>query len=392
MNPWLPAVGMGTALAGGGLAAGAMWIAARKQVHRWLPGLVLRRNAARDWRDRPVHVFLAVCDHYEPEWGRPSRAVALDRVRAWTDAYPRQFEDIADSRGRSPQHTFFFPADEYRPEYLDELRTLCDSGRGDVDIHLHHDHDTPTGLTETLSSFRDTLVNRHGLLRVDPRTGAPAYGFIHGNWSLCNSRPDGRWCGVDQELGILRDTGCYADFTLPSAPSPTQTRIVNSIYHASDIPGRRGSHNFGVPARVGTPPPAGSLPLIQGPLALNWRSRKHGLLPRIENADLTWRNPPSLARFQLWCDAGVHVQGRPDWLFVKLHTHGCQPDNQRMWLDGTARAFHQALAKHAANWPGLRYHYVTAWEMAQLVRQAEAGRTQPDFESLETSTPQICGV
>ena len=386
-NLLLPAVGAATALAGG-----AAWLAARKQVHRWLPGLLVRRNAARHWRERPVHVFLAVCDHYEPQWGRPSREIALDRVRAWSDAYPRQFDDIADSRGRSPQHTFFFPADEYQPEYLDELRAFRDTGRGDVDVHLHHDHDTPAGLIETLSTFRDTLVGRHGLLRVDPLTGAPTYGFIHGNWSLCNSRPDGRWCGVDQELGILRDTGCYADFTLPSAPSPTQTRIVNSIYHATDIPGRRGSHNHGVSAQVGTPPPVGSLPLIQGPLALNWRSRKHGLLPRIENADLTRRNPPTVPRFELWLDAGVHVLGRPDWLFVKLRTHGCQPDNQRMWLEGAAREFHRSLARYAAERPGLRYHYVTAWEMAQLVRQAEAGHAEPDFARLDSAARQPCGV
>src|SRR5438132_607974 len=70
--------------------------------------------------------------------------------------------------------------------------------------------------------FRDVLAQRHGLLARDRTTGALGYGFIHGNWALCNSRPDGRWCGVNNELEILRATGCYADFTMPSAPHPTQ--------------------------------------------------------------------------------------------------------------------------------------------------------------------------
>ena len=30
-----------------------------------------------------------------------------------------------------------------------------------------------------------------------------AYAFVHGNWALDNSRPDGRWCGIDAELPRL---------------------------------------------------------------------------------------------------------------------------------------------------------------------------------------------
>ena len=44
------------------------------------------------------------------------------------------------------------------------------------------------------------------------------YAFIHGNWCLANARKDRRWCWVDEELPLLFDTGCYADYTFPSAP------------------------------------------------------------------------------------------------------------------------------------------------------------------------------
>ncbi len=60
--------------------------------------------------------------------------------------------------------------------------------------------------------------------------GKLRYAFIHGNWCLANARPDGRWCGVDDELPLLFDTGCYADFTFPAAPDPSQPPIVNQIY------------------------------------------------------------------------------------------------------------------------------------------------------------------
>lgn len=191
------------------------------------------------------------------------------------------------------------------------LAGLCDAGYGDVDIHLHHDNDTPENLRHTLEEFRDTLFYRHNLLRRDEQTGEIVYGFIHGNWALCNSRPDGRWCGVDQELSILKETGCYADFTMPSAPSDTQTSTINSIYYARDLPGQRKSHDSGIRARVGQTAPDDHLLMIQGPLQLDWKNRKLGLLPRIENADLHATAPPTHRRMQMWLRAGVHVAAVP---------------------------------------------------------------------------------
>src|SRR5690606_38978244 len=104
------------------------------------------------------------------------------------------------------------------------------------------DGDTAESLEQKLVEFRDALHQQHGLLRRNDRTGQIEYGFIHGNWALCNSRPDRLLCGVDQELTVLLKTGCYADFTMPSAPSNTQTRTINSIYYAQDRPGRCKSH------------------------------------------------------------------------------------------------------------------------------------------------------
>jgi hypothetical protein len=118
--------------------------------------------------------------------------------------------------------------------------------------------------------------------------------------------------------------------------------------------------------------------MIQGPLALDWKSRKWGILPRIENCDLTVGRPPTLDRLKVWLQAGVHVAGRPDWRFVKLHTHGAQERNADMLLGEPMRQFHQQLAAFARQ-QEFQYHYVTAYEMACLVRQAESGAVDPDF-------------
>lgn len=364
------------------LFATAYWqVLKRRNMHLWLPAYYAqaRTKALHLNDDKPMHVFIAVCDHFEPEWGKPAFATSVARTQRWVDDYPRLFEQFRDSSGRPPQHTFFYPQDEYKPEYLDLLAELVGRGFGDVDVHLHHDGDTADILRSKLNEFKHTLHERHGLLRRDPITNELVYGFIHGNWALCNSRPDRRWCGVDQELTVLQETGCYADFTLPSAPSNTQTRMINSIYYAQDIPGRCASHNWGLPARVGQASPPGQLLMIQGALLPDWRKRKWGIFPRVENSDIHGGHPATWKRFQDWTRAGVHVSGRPDWLFVKLHTHGCKDGNIDTWLGPSMQRFHQELAEYSQRQATFQYHYVTAWEMAQLVHQAEQGQTVPQI-------------
>jgi hypothetical protein len=178
---------------------------------------------------------------------------------------------------------------------------------------------------------------------------------------------------VDNELTILRETGCYVDMTMPSAPSPTQTPIINSIYYAVDRPGPR-SHDTGTPAGT-SPVPEGGLLLVQGPLLLDWGRRRLGILPRVENGCLQASQPPTPARVRLWTRARVQVPQRPDWFFVKLHAHGAPENAHEVLLGEPAERFHQALADEAARNPRFHYHYVTAREMYNLVKAAEAGWT-----------------
>jgi hypothetical protein len=332
----------------------------------------------------PQHVFLCVADHYEPDWGDASDEVRSERVARWVHAYPRLLAGIRDSAGRSPQHTFFYPLEEYRPRLLDQLADLCRAGWGDVEVHLHHDRDTSAHLRARLEWFTKTLHDTHGLLRRDAQ-GQIRYGFIHGNWALDNSHPDRRWCGVNDELTVLRETGCYADFTMPAAPNPAQTRTINSIYYAVDDPARPKSHDVGVPARVGHQPPTDGLLMIQGPLALDWTARKYGLFPRLENASVHAHRFLTMDRLPLWMKAAVHVAGRPDWTFVKLHTHGAKPVNYEAVLGPSMRVFHESLAQRAQA-DGFRYYYVTAHEMAALIHAAEAGISDPLAVLAHTAT------
>ena len=278
-----------------------------------------------------------------------------------------------DADGRHPQHGFFYPEEEYVEDYLAQIADLCADGFGEIEIHLHHDNDTEANFRTVMRRFCNTLHEKHGALSRDPRTGELAFAFIHGNWSLDNSRRDGRWCGLNNELILLRELGCYADFTLPSAPSDTQTSTVNSIYYATDDPHKPKSHDRGEPVRVGGSP-SGDLMIVQGPLALNWRNRRFGIIPRIENSDIRRNCPPSAQRVDDWIRTGIHVQGRPEWVFVKIHTHGTQEGDMDTLLGPQMDAMHTYL--ESAYNDGERYvlHYVTAREVYNIIKAAETGK------------------
>src|SRR5206468_3700692 len=91
-----------------------------KNIHLWLPGYIARSKP----RDPISHVFFCFVDHFEPLWNKASRHQGLERVEHWFENYPRMAEKFRDADGRPPQHTFFYPAEEYVPEYLDLLARL----------------------------------------------------------------------------------------------------------------------------------------------------------------------------------------------------------------------------------------------------------------------------
>lgn len=331
----------------------------------------------QDWR-APVpagvtrHLMFCFVDHYEPGWEQPSYETECARVARWSKEYPKLCEGLRDADGRAPIHTFFYPEEEYQREHLDALVDMCRMGIGEIEIHLHHDADTEAGLREKLSRFTEMLASRHDALPRDPVSGQPRWSFIHGNWALDNSHPDGTGCGVNNELIILREEGCYADFTMPAAPDPCQTSTINQIYYATDDPAKPKSHDKGRRVRVGDPA-EGDMMILQGPLGFMWRNRKFGVLPRIENADVRTSSPPTPTRIDAWVDTGIHVQGKPEWVFVKVHTHGTQERDMNTLLGAPMRKAFEYLGSRYNDGIDWKLHYVSAREMYNIVKAAEAG-------------------
>ena len=326
----------------------------------WLPGYL--RSRLRNWASAgPSRVWVAIADHWEPLGGHASEETAAERVALWVKHWPEIARRHADSTGQAaPQYTFYYPQEEYRPSFLDALAEMKRAGMADVDVHIHHDGEGQQNFVDRMSGFIETLVTRHGLLRLSH--GRPVFGFIHGNWALDNSRPDGRWCGLNNEITLLRELGCYADFTMPvwklaHSVAYRQHHLLGvrrSLEAAILRPrsgGETGRAGFGRPAHDPRPlrPPMGGTP--------------HATL---ENGEIAYYDLPTPYRVKRWLDLAPRI-GRD--IFIKLYTHGAQEPNPRpCFQGGLDRLFH--LLVEACGRRGHQLRYVSTWEMRQAVDAA----------------------
>jgi len=345
-----------------------------RNIEIWIVSYWVRKLKFVPQHEGPKHILFSFVDHFEPQWALTDDIEKeRRRVDRWCEDYPKLADKHCDADGFAPQHTFYYPEEEYREEHLDKISALCQAGYGEIEIHIHHHDDTAENFSETVLNFANILHHKHQALTKFPNSGQIAWAFIHGNWALDNSRRDGQFCGINNEIEILAKTGCYADFTLPSAPNETQTSTVNSIYYATNDSTQPKSHDKGVEMSVGGKP-VGDLLLIQGPLGFDWENRKFGIIPRIESGDIRTASPPTNARMDNWVKANVHVKNRPEWVFIKVHTHGTQERDVDTLLGKPMDDLFTYMEDKYNDGEKYVLHYVNSREMYNIAKAAEGGK------------------
>ncbi len=321
----------------------------------------------------PLHFMLLVANHFEPYSEGRTHRQAVEIIHRWCAGL--EALGVKDGEGHPFKHTYFFPAEQYHADFLGPLVDHCAAGFGEVEVHLHHGEprpDTPGNLERTLRDFVNSLVG-HGCLARERRTGRVGYAFVHGNWALANSGA-GRACGVDEEMEILARTGCYLDCTLPSAPDRSQVAVINAIYQCGHPHTERACHRSG--PRLAAAGGTCRLPvLLQGPLLIDWGRRVAGVpVPRLENGDLTAEYPPSAARFRRWARAMVQLDGRPEWIFIKLHAHGLVERHREALIGVPMRRTLDEVLERYSDGRLYQVHFVTAREAANIIFAAVDGQ------------------
>ncbi len=341
--------------------------------------MLLCRQQAAKRKSGTVHVLFCMCDHYEPGTGKVSINEGMRRVDELIEKYPSLADGHSDSNGFKPKRSWFFPPHYHKNGWPKKLVSLCERGYGEIEMHLHHGKQVP----DTSENLRATLmrtIEEYSIFGIfGEANGRRQYGFIHGDWALDNSR-NGEFCGVNDEITILKETGCYADFTFPcyNEANPKQ---INSIYYATDNPKRSKSHNTGAPVCVGgyARHPDGSterdLMIIEGPWHPFFRGgRLSGLRIFGDAIDNVQRE--TVRRSDSWVRTGIAVQGKENWIIVKTHTHGAS--NSEVALGSEMHTLFSHLEATYRDRPGYALHYVTARELYNIIKAAEAGKLGED--------------
>lgn len=325
------------------------------------------------------HIVFTIANHFEPSWSE-NGLLDTDVQRRRVDEYFEQARKIGEvvlgADKTKFRHTNFFPAEQYDCRILEILAQMQAEGLGEVEVHLHHGvekPDTAQNLRRTLTEFRDCLAEEHKLLSRFAGDAQPKYAFVHGNLALGNSA-NGEFCGVDEEMRILQETGCYVDMTLPSAPDKSQVSMLNQIYECGLPLDEKIPHRTGKRVRVYGKQP--ELPLIfTGPLVFNWTRRVKGLpIPKLDDGALAANHPPDAARFRRWLSANVTVKNRPEWIFIKLYCHGFFDRDRSACVGEQARRFFSEMIENGEKTGEYNIYFASAREAFNMIAAAIDGK------------------
>jgi hypothetical protein len=325
--------------------------------------------------DAVIDVMFLIVDHFEP--ARSDGDKAVEKVNQWCEEYEEIAKTHIDSDGVHPQHSWFYRYDLPSFENVAALSKFVYNGFGEIEFHLHHGNDTSESFYHTIKAGVDWF-NQTGAMISAEEKPQKKFGYIAGNWALDNGRKIDKFSGVNNEIEILSSLGCYADFTFPAFGTTAQPQKVNTLYYAIDTPEPK-SYNTGIDLEAGKSA-NGDLMIFQGPLFVDWNKSF------VDTAAFESFEHYEPQRIDGWERAHIHVKGQPEWIFIKLHTHGMQ--SKDIFL---GEQFKQMCRDLESRYKTSRYrlHYVTAREAFNIAKAAEAGKSgnANDYRDFLIETP-----
>jgi hypothetical protein len=313
-------------------------------------------------------------DHFEPGTGNVTSVVEKERVRTLLTEYPKLARKHNDFAGNIPKRTWFFPPHYHRNNNLRDLVSLCEKGYGEIELHLHHGKTKPDSAENLKRTIRQCIEEYSSFGIFGAEDGRRKYGFIHGDWALDNSR-NGKYCGVNNEIQILKETGCYADFTFPSLNEANPIQI-NSIYYAKGNPKKPKSYNRGIAVkRLGKK--LGDLMIIQGPTHPFFKIKTLSGI-RVWGDSINGTPSTAKKRIDLWVKTAIHVRGKREWIIIKTSMHGAT--DGRSVLGKEMDEIFSYLEKKYNDGKNYVLHYVTARELYNIIKAIEAGEPGTDPE------------
>lgn len=345
----------------------------KKNHHYWLPAFFetyLQGVSPFQLQDKITDVMVVIADHHEVKIKDKTNA----STKKWLDQYLQVTEGISDSFGNPVQYSWFYPYDHKNSYSVIELNKAVYAGRGEIEFHWHHSHPDSASFEQELKEAVDWF-GAHGAM-VEEHGGPSRFAFIHGNWSLDNARGE-RYCGVDNEIELLSRYGGYMDMTFYCC-SEAQPSMAASLYYVKDDPEPK-SYDVGEPVELGRE--NDDFLIFTGPLGFNWSELKfeYGSLEAWDSRN--WKK-----RIPLWVNGSPYIEGKPEWRFLKLYTHGAQSSD--LILDEDFRTMLTEVKRYTES-EEINLHYVTAREAYNILKAAEAEKvgTPQEFKDFKVPKP-----
>ena len=323
----------------------------------WLPNYFAESHTNDLDRLDGGHVMFLISDHHEPGSDAAGTRIGAE----WCDRYRDSLARVRDDYDNPFRYTWFYPYDHANSDVVLQLNELVYDGLGEIEFHWHHGRDDNLTFPAKLAGGVEWFTSHGCMLPIDGRL-SPRFGFVHGNWALDNSTGKIKHCGVTRELDILADHGCYGDFTMANL-SAAQPATINTLYYAIDTDDSK-SYDTGVPAAVGRR--GEGFLIFPGPICCDWRDLQ------FDCAGVESTSPPKPHRVKLWLKHAPAVDGRPDWIFLKVYTHGVP--SQDMVLGEPFIEMIDELKSQCDRY-GLSLHFVTAREAFNIMRAVEDGES-----------------
>ncbi len=338
----------------------------RWKTYIWIPSYIASTNPDPEIPDDRKHLIFVMVDHYEH--GGPKH---LERGARNNDTWCDKFQVISDQNrddyGNRFRYTWFYPYDHHNDAIMQRLSDMAYEGYGEIEMHWHLISKSGVTKENYAEKLQEAIqwYQAFGAMISAGEDSRTAFAYVAGSWDLDASRPGPKSHGITNQIQELFKHGCYADFTFSTIDTPAQPAKVNSIYYVTDDPNRPKSHNDGIDARVGKPIDD-KLMIFQGPMSIQWNGR--GLDYGAVESDPRFRPD----RVDKWIDTNIHVLGRPEWVFVKVYSHGAQ--SAEVVLDHDMAIMLETLKKRCKQ-RGIKLHYMTAREAYNVVKAAEDGET-----------------
>lgn len=335
----------------------------RWQATHWVPQYLLVGPSRETVPDDQKHLVFVMVDHYE----HGVKPESPNGNRDWCEKFRAISDEYRDDFGNGFRYTWFYPYDHHVGEIVADLSQMAYEGYGEVEFHWHigtrdeHDMTTENYSEKVAEAVR--WFQQYGAMITEEEQPRTAFAYIAGVWDLDASRKPLSH-GLTNQLEVLHENGCYADFTFSTIATAAQPRKINSLYYVKDDPKQSKSYNTGADVEVGKSVDD-QLMIFQGPLSINWKAElEYGAIetdPRFHKK-----------RIPRWLESNIHVKGRPEWVFVKVYSHGAQ--SQRTVLEKDMKDMLRELKAYTSS-RGIKLHFMTAREAFNVAKAAEAGKT-----------------